>query len=80
MNRDNAKPAALKRVRPFYDNAVTAHKIARFKIAYVAGKYSVTRAVNDKLLTVQAKRSALADNILVTVAMLGHVLDHLAVQ
>ena len=80
MHGNDAELSALKRVRALYNYTVAAHKVTSLKIAHVAGKKSVTRAVNYEFFPVQAKGTALAYNVLVAVAMLGHVLNDLTVQ
>ena len=80
MNGNYTHSAAVKKIRPFDYNAVAAHKIAGFQIPNVARKQSLTGGVNNEGLTVQAKRTASANHVFVTVTVFGYVFYNLSVQ
>ena len=80
MNGYDSQLSILKGIRPLDDNAVSAHKVARLKIAHLAGKEPVSRGINYKVVSLEAKRTAPAYNVLVSVSVFRDVFYSLTVE
>ena len=80
MNRYCAMLTALEAIGTLYNHAVAAHECRRLKIAHVTHKKSVSGGINDKVISMQRKRSATADNILVSISLLGNIFYNLPMQ